>query len=160
MKMLQVVLAIGACAALAGCGAHSTGDRPPVQPVCGKLLIGGKAAPGAEIVLYPISARAGALVRPHAVASEDGSFELTTFATHDGAPQGEFVAMVTWPSAPPKGQDGVGPDRLHERYASRKTPAATLRITAETSSLATIDLKPVSAAYQAATRVVKAPVDQ
>ena len=49
----------------------------------------------------------------------DGSFHLTTFATRDGAPVGDFALTVTWPGPRVKGQgeDEPGPDRLQQRYA-------------------------------------------
>ena len=84
-------------------------------------------------------------VRPHATVQSDGSYHLTTFATRDGAPVGDFALTVTWPGPRVKGQgdDEPGPDRLQQRYADPKKPAASVHIAAETTELATIDLKPV-----------------
>ena len=84
-------------------------------------------------------------VRPHATVQSDGSFHLTTFATRDGAPVGDFALTVTWPGPRIKGQgeDEPGPDRLQHRYANPKKPAASVHVGTETTELATIDLKPV-----------------
>jgi hypothetical protein len=84
-------------------------------------------------------------MRPHATVQSDGSFHLTTFATRDGAPVGDFALTVTWPGPRIKGQgdDEPGPDRLQQRYADPKKPAASIHIGTETTDLTTIDLKPV-----------------
>ena len=73
----------------------------------------------------------------------DGSYHLTTFVTRDGAPVGDFAVTVIWPGPPAKGQvdDEPGPDRLLQRYARSKKPAASVHIGPETTELATIDLK-------------------
>ncbi len=144
MTPFRTALALGLCLSLCGCG-KKHGDRPAVHPVSGKLLVAGKPAANAEVVLYPLGGEEMSLVRPHAVVEADGSYHLTTFATRDGAPAGDFAVTVVWPGPPLKGQigDEPGPDRLQQHYADAKKPAATAHIGAETAELATIDLKPV-----------------
>ena len=143
MRLLQAILALGVCLMVSGCGSKH-GDRPVVHPVSGKLLVGGQPADKAEVALFPVG-REQPLMRPHATVQSDGSFHLTTFATRDGAPVGDFALTVTWPGPRIKGQgeDEPGPDRLQHRYADPKKPAASVRIEAETTQLATIDLKSV-----------------
>ena len=145
MPVLRMLSFVCLCLALAGCGSKH-GDRPAVHPVNGKLLVGGEPAVNAEVVLYPVG-REQPLMRPHATVQSDGSFRLTTFATRDGAPVGDFALTVTWPGPRAKGQaeDEAGPDRLRLRYTDPKKPAASVRIEAETAQLATLDLKPVEA---------------
>ena len=91
------------------------------------------------------SAAGKSLSCTHAAVQSDGSFHLTTFATRDGAPVGDFALTVTWPGPRIKGQgeDEPGPDRLQHRYANPKKPAASVHVGTETTELATIDLKPV-----------------
>jgi hypothetical protein len=144
MRLLQVIFAFGLCLMVSGCGAKH-GDRPAVHAVHGKLLVAGEPAVNAEVVLYPVGGREKPLMRPHAAVQSDGSFHLTTFATRDGAPVGDFALTVTWPGPRIKGQgeDEPGPDRLQHRYANPKKPAASVHVGTETTELATIDLKPV-----------------
>ena len=145
MTMPRTVLAFAFCLMLGGCGTKHH-DRIEVHPVGGKLLVAGKPAANAEVVLYPIE---GAVkldpsqVRPHATVEADGSYHLTTFATRDGAPVGDFAFTVTWPGPSAKGpvDDDPGPDRLLQQYASPKKPAASVHIAPDTKELATIDLK-------------------
>ena len=145
MTRSRTVLCLALCLTLFGCEKKHT-DRPAVHPVSGKLLVAGKPAANAEVVLYPVGdVEKKSLLRPHAVVEADGSYHLTTFTTRDGAPVGDFALTVVWPGPSPKGQvdDEPGPDRLKKRYADPKKPAADAHIAAETANLATIDLKPV-----------------
>jgi hypothetical protein len=144
MTIPRTIFALGLCLTLCGCGTKH-GDRVAVHPVHGKLLVGGKPAPGAEVILYPSGAPGPALVRPHATVEPDGAYRLTTFTTRDGAPAGDFALTVIWPGPPGKNQaeDEPGPDRLGRAFAEPKKPAASVHIGTETTELATIDLKPV-----------------
>ena len=144
MTIPRTTLALGLCLMLCGCGAKHQ-DRLAVHPVSGKLLVAGEPAVNAEIVLFPVGGNEQPLIRPHATVQSDGSYHLTTFATRDGAPVGDFALTVTWPGPRPKGQgdDEIGPDRFQQRYADPKKPAASVHIATETTELARIDLKPV-----------------
>ncbi len=146
MRFLNASLAFGLCLVASGCGSKH-GDRPAVHPVSGKLLIAGVPAAKAKVVLYPVSGQGLSDVRPHATVEADGAYHLTTFATRDGAPVGNFALTVVLPGPPGKNQaeDEPGPDRLGRRYADAKKPAASVHIDPETTELATIDLKPVEA---------------
>jgi hypothetical protein len=146
MRFLRKTFVVVLGLTVAGCGVK-TSNRVPVHPVSGKLLVGGKPAADAQVVLYPASAATKALVRPHATVGPDGSYRLTTYATHDGAPDGDFALTVGWPGVRVKGQgdDEPGPDRLEQTYSDPKKPASRVQIGDETAELATIDLKPVEA---------------
>jgi hypothetical protein len=105
----------------AGCGGDG---RKPVFPVTGAVLIDGKPADGAVVGFHP----AGELdnqraLRSTATTEPDGTFQLNTYLSQDGAPAGEYVVTVYWPGPlPPDAHPGdVGPDRLGRRYADPKT---------------------------------------
>jgi hypothetical protein len=142
MTILRTSFALGLCLLLCGCNTkHAT--RPAVHPVSGKLLIAGKPAANAEVALYPVAGQGLSQLRPHATVEADGSYHLTTFATRDGAPVGNFAVTVIWPGPRVKGQgdDEPGPDRLLQRYANPKKPAVSVHIQVDTNQLAAIDLK-------------------
>jgi hypothetical protein len=126
-----------------GCGGKQNANRPRVHPVGGKILFAGKAAVGAQVVLYEKDQTGKTTYRPHGTVGTDGTYHLTTFATNDGAPDGEYAITVTWPSPPVKGQgeDEEGPDRFAKRYADCRRPAAQVKVTRETSELAPLELK-------------------
>ena len=73
-----------------------------MYPVSGKVLYMGKPTPGARISLHPLDeANKSARVRPSGIVQEDGSFRITTYQTHDGAPAGTLFWKNDLPPAPP-----------------------------------------------------------
>jgi hypothetical protein len=100
----------------AGCSApdtHPAADREPVYPVRGFVFVDGRPAAGATIALYPERGFDGPVgVQPRAVVRADGSFELGTYRTGDGAPAGHYVVTVVW-----AGGDAGHRDRLGGLYA-------------------------------------------
>jgi hypothetical protein len=85
-------LALAVVAGVAGCG---NSDAPPVvkvYPVKGKVLLAnGKPLSGGHVYFVP--AKDGLIVSSGAVGT-DGTFTLTTGASGDGAPPGEFRVRV------------------------------------------------------------------
>lgn len=88
------VLMIGACCLIsAGCG----GSKKPWEktyPAKGVVTFEGKPLAGARITLVPQNAEFPSSVRPSATTNANGEFELTTFKKQDGAPAGEYKAVV------------------------------------------------------------------
>src|SRR5688572_24240234 len=82
-------------------GCHDSG-RLPVHNARGTVLVNGKPAPQALVVLHP---REGAsTVRPQATVDPDGTFRLCTYESGDGAPEGTYGVTVTWWRSPAKGK--------------------------------------------------------
>jgi hypothetical protein len=96
----------------AGCSApdaHPAADREPVYPVRGFVLVDGRPAAGATVTLYPereFNRSEG--IQPRAVVRLDGSFELGTYRTRDGAPAGNYVVTVVWAGGDPGHRDRLG----------------------------------------------------
>ena len=78
-----------------GCGGKQDLHRPRVHPVSGKILFAGKAAIGAQVVLYEKDQTGKNAYRPHGTVGAEGVFRLTTFTTDDGAPDGDYALTVT-----------------------------------------------------------------
>jgi len=116
-----------------GCGKQ---DRPPVFPVSGQVTWKGAPATGATIVFHPGGNRDPKSIRSHAVVGLDGNYRLTTYASQDGAPTGEYVVTIFWPGkrdagVPDDGTDSGIPDQLKGAY---RDPLATkLRATVRES---------------------------
>jgi hypothetical protein len=129
---------------LIGCG-KSIPPRVKVWPVRGRLLVNGKPAEQAEVTLYPKSPQkdeGGHELYPHAIVSADGTFDVQTYVDGDGAPAGEYVITVIWPTISHEGGEVVfGPDRLRDLYSKPKNPVATVIIEERTNSIPPIDLK-------------------
>jgi hypothetical protein len=105
----------------AGCGES---DRESVFPVSGSVTVNGKKPKDAVVSFHP----ADELHNPRALRSmatteKDGTFRLTTYMSHDGAPEGEYVVTVYWPAPLPRDAHpgDVGADLLKGRYANPKT---------------------------------------
>jgi hypothetical protein len=115
---------LGLALVTAGC---SEGEVP-VYPIRGKVLDKqGKPAAGAIIVLQPMSEEAQA-TRAVGIANENGEFKLTTRNEGDGAPAGEFVVTVIWPTPKRTPLDPEGPDQLNGVLATADKSKIRFRV--------------------------------
>jgi hypothetical protein len=104
--------------ALSGCGEK----RIPTVPVSGKVLYRGQPAPGAQVVLHPVTRDPEQLFSATGSVQEDGAFKIGVNAAGDGAPPGEYVATVQWfKVVQTEGGAGPGPNVLPPQYGSVET---------------------------------------
>lgn len=135
-----------ACAAVAvlgllliGCG-RLRPDRLETYPVGGYLFVGDQPAAGARLQLNPVGDPRLLGLCPHATVASDGSFQLTTYRTGDGAPAGTYGLTVKWPlPSQPKREEG--PDRFRGRYADPRRPVLQVQVSAGENDLGRIRLK-------------------
>ena len=126
--------------ALAGCG----DGKLPLYPVTGSVLVDGKPAGGAMVILCPIEASSPELQkeRPFGTTGPDGKFKLTTFLKDDGVPLGEYKVLVQWVAAGAAYDERSGnSDRLRGKYMNLENTPLTASITEETVELPAFDLK-------------------
>jgi hypothetical protein len=121
---------------LAGCRDGKL-DRPATFPVRGQVHFQGKPATGARVQL---TAADGSKWCPHGEVAVDGSFQLTTFRSNDGAPAGSYALTLTWPAPPPPGRE-EGLDRFKGRYADPKQPLRRVQVREGGNVLEPIELK-------------------
>jgi hypothetical protein len=79
---------------LAGCGKS---EFHKVYPVTGKILVDG--LPAAECIIYlnrTFDDDHPRRVSPYAVTEANGEFQITSYITNDGAPEGEYVVTIEW----------------------------------------------------------------
>jgi hypothetical protein len=96
----------------AGCG---QGDRLPLHPASGRVMIDGQPASGVQVRLHPLDhPNDPNALQPFAATDENGGFRLGTYEKDDGAPAGRYRATLFWPDRPP----GPSPpkDRLGGTY--------------------------------------------
>lgn len=120
-RRLRTALALTLAALLPlGCGAK--GDRVPLFPVSGQVLVGDKPAANAEIRFIDAKNPSDLdAPRPFATADAAGKFQLGTFEPGDGAPAGSYNVMLIWPEGPPG--PGAPRDRLKDTFRDpAKTP--------------------------------------
>jgi hypothetical protein len=139
------LLAIGSFAAT-GCGSSANPDHLPVFPTSGTVSIDGQAPAGAFIVLHPKAdyqrAPDGELVRPHGLVRGDGTFDLTSYHSNDGAPRGEYIVTLELRKIVKYsgGDAGPGPNLIPAKFAKPNTSPVIVRIEAGTNRLPPISL--------------------
>lgn len=102
-----------------GCGSS---DRLPVIPVKGTVVYKGKPLSNAFVTFHPLNKQDPRLRAISATTNNSGAFELTTYNSHDGAPEGEYAVTVARFEV--KGGNGSwepGPNVLPSKYASPST---------------------------------------
>ncbi len=127
-----------------GCGKTQDPNRLPVFPTAGKVTFQGKPASGALVVLHPkVETPENQSVRPRAYVKEDGSFELSSYESNDGAPLGDYAVVLVWPKSikGPDGSSGPGPNVLPPKYSRPETSPAVVKIAEGSNQLDPIVLK-------------------
>jgi hypothetical protein len=116
--LLGVAFAVVSAGLLCGCSGEK---RTPVYPVRGTVTVQGVQADNAQITLHPIDPKImeGLEIRPMAHAGPDGKFAITSYATGDGAPAGEYIVTIEWHDKAEGAFDAGTPDKLGGKYADR-----------------------------------------
>ncbi len=124
------------------CSACGGGERRPVYPVTGKVLLQGKPVPNALVVLHPVDGSNRAAERPAGEVETDGTFHLTTYGKGDGAPEGDYAVTVTCYRAvrTSNGDYQPGPNILPARYSKPDTSGLRVRVTNGTTELPPLKL--------------------
>jgi hypothetical protein len=102
------------------CSCRKSYQEVSVYPTSGKVTVKTVPAVGAYVTFHPegdVGMTKGN--KPFARADKDGAFQVTTYETHDGAPQGDYRVTVYWPENPDA--RGPSPDRLKGKYANPAT---------------------------------------
>lgn len=134
------------CLAVLGCKKNEY-PRVDVHPVRGSVQLQGRPVGGARIVLHPLE-ETGTDLRPRAVTAADGTFAVTTFEEHDGAPVGRYQVTISWrqpteKEAELKEEDqDQAPERLPVRYQQPRNSGIEIRVQAGANELEPFKLVP------------------
>lgn len=129
-------------AAVAGCGSSSKGDRVPVFPASGRVVFDGRSLDGAYLVLHPQDAKDNVAPRPHAKLASDGSFQLTSYETNDGAPAGGYTATVELRPLVKNGGDyAPGPNVLPTKYGIAASSPLKVQIASGANTLGDLQIQ-------------------
>jgi hypothetical protein len=100
-------------------------SRKSVYPVKGRITdVDGKPIAGAVVYFIRVGADPNdkdSPVSSSGTSDASGEYTLTTYETGDGAPEGEYVVIVSWPGEKKVPGPGPGPDRLNGQYSNEKT---------------------------------------
>jgi len=111
-------------------GCRKSDDRKPAFAVSGTAIYKGEPMAGAMISFHPHGDTDPRALRAQATADREGRFQMTTYATGDGVPAGEYAVTIYWPAKRTKGkvadptaeEEDMPPDRLNKVYT---VPATT-----------------------------------
>jgi len=110
------------CALALGLTSCRRSGQEAVYPVTGKVFFNGRPAEGAIVSFVSRDPSDPAARRPGGQVAPDGSFRLSTYASFDGAPAGQYAVTISYPSPEQKENgENAGPDLLQGRYADPKT---------------------------------------
>jgi hypothetical protein len=133
---------VAASAALSGCGKKDEPHRKPTFPVTGQVVVDGKS-PGEAIKIecHPV----GGMDQEHPSVSQtmtapDGKFEIATYETGDGVPQGEYVLTFMWGKMNLISMSYGGPDKLNNRYSDPKQSEFKFKVEDKPVDLGRIEL--------------------
>ena len=129
MKRVWVLLI---CLGVVSCGSNKYGEHPP-YPVTGQLLVNGQPAKGAVVILRHKDDWGEKTIVPMAWTEDEGQFTLSTYASKDGAPAGEYLVEVHWPGY--KVGRNIGPDKLGGKYADPDKSGLTVLIEEQANEL-------------------------
>jgi hypothetical protein len=81
-------------------------------------------------------------VRPTATSKADGTFELGTYSAADGAPAGDYKALVLhFPVVGKKENPSAGPNDLPKKYATEATSNLLVTVTEGSTEPLPLELK-------------------
>ncbi|MFQ5732027.1 MAG: hypothetical protein ACE5KM_08735 [Planctomycetaceae bacterium] len=134
------ILTVALCCS---CGKEET-NRKPTFPVTGRVTVDGKA-PGSPIAVkcHPVDGmdKQNPTISS-AFTAEGGKFEISTYNSGDGIPEGQYVLTFYWGKHNPFTMNYGGPDKLKNRYKNPKTSKFKITVKAgEPTDLGRIDLK-------------------
>ena len=142
-RRAQVATLLMMLAVVSGCSSEP--PRVPVFPVTGKVTFKGKPADGAQVVLFPVNTENTAELAPSGKVGKDGTFSLTAYEPGDGAPEGDYVATISWRKmvSGGKGEGGAtaGPDVIPKQYGSAATSPVKVSVKGGPTQIPPIAIK-------------------
>lgn len=137
----NLFFAVALSIVVSGC---PSGNKAPVcYPVRGSVALKGKPLAESIVVLHRIGGDVEGNQKPMAIAKPDGTFELTTHHSGDGAPPGEYAitverrALVTGGEEPTR----TGPNTLPAKYAKPESSGLKYTVVEGDNEIPEIDIK-------------------
>ena len=95
--------------------------------------------PHATVVLHPSFDLGPEVSKPRATTNEDGTFVISTYASADGAPEGEYkVTVEQWTTTKPE----EGPkSRLAAKFSKPDQSGISVRVASGKNELPAIELR-------------------
>jgi hypothetical protein len=135
------------------CGGDGTHK---VYPVKGKVLVDGSPAKDCMVLLNrTFDDTSEKKVAPYGLTDDNGEFQVSSYVTGDGAPEGEYVITIEWRERTGLLKNNFdGPDRLGGEYANKEQnkskPGFVVKVGREPLQLPPFELKQSAAAKRKA----------
>jgi hypothetical protein len=143
-KFVRPLLVTAWCCVLCcSCGPPPGRPQKTVFPVKGEVYVDGK--PAAMLVVACANVQGMDKQMPTvstAITNDDGKFEITTYKTGDGVPDGEYVLTFTWSGGRSLGGRGArgSADKLAGRYTDPKKSKNSFKVEGKPVDLGKIEL--------------------
>jgi len=140
-----VKLLLLACVVLgAGCEKPAPQNKP-VYPVHGSAVFNGKPPVGATVIFNPLPLDRMA-TPSRGMVKADGSFQLSTYGSEDGAPEGEYAVTLYWPGKrtgkkAESEDEEIPPDQLGNRYFDAASSKIKVQVKAGENKLEPFQLR-------------------
>lgn len=126
---------------LVGCG-QAREPWEVTYPTQGVVKYEGKPLANAQITLVPDGSDYPDTVRPRGFTKEDGTFQLSTYAEGDGAPEGKYkVLAMRFPVVGSKENPSQAPNNLPRKYSNPETTDLKVEVSAPQTELTPLELR-------------------
>jgi len=116
-------------------------DRIDVHPAQGRVVFGDIIPDGALITLHPVSPTL--TVRPRATVRPDGTFQVATYGSNDGAPEGDCRVTIVWHKLVEiDGEPTAGPNLIPAPYSQPGTTDLRISLKAGSNELSPLQIHP------------------
>jgi hypothetical protein len=124
-------------------GCSSSKKAPVCYPVRGSVTSKGKPLAESVVVLHRMGGDVEGNQKPMAIAKPDGTFELTTYHSGDGAPPGEYAITAELRALVTGGEEPVrtGPNTLPAKYAKPDSSGLKHTVVEGDNEIPAIDIK-------------------
>ena len=136
---------------LVGCDSGPPAGKHPVYPVEGQVLFNGKPVANAVVSFHPVdeSKFGDSIPRPTGQTDENGRFQLMTYYSGDGAPEGSYLVSIAGRGRPlaeagnllDSAKSAGKADVLQGRFVNPKTSGLKATIKAGPNPLEPFQLK-------------------
>lgn len=124
------------------CSCTSDKNRKETYPVTGEIYVDGQPAEGLAVRCTNVN---GLDQEQPTISSaftdKEGKFEISTYETADGVPEGEYILTFEWGKWNLVSGSYGGPDKLNKRYSdAKKSEHKFTVVTGQPNDLGRIDL--------------------
>jgi len=127
---------------VSGCGQRAPADELPVYPVLGTVLVDGEPVAGIQVAFHHVARGDSEHVTyPQGFTNDQGQIEISTYASGDGAPAGEYRVTFVQKPFDAISHSFSGKDKLEGRYGDPDESGILINVGPDKGNdLGTIDL--------------------